>query len=153
MNPERAARAVDELGAEAVAPEKVYDVECDVFAPCALGGALNDDTIPRLRCAVIAGAANNQLLDEQPARRELLLDRGILYAPDYVINAGGIINVELRAARRAATTQPSRCRRCTEIPSTLAGVFARARERGITTHAAAQEVAEAALAAGPSAAG
>jgi leucine dehydrogenase len=151
VNPERAARAVDELGAEAVAPEKVYDVECDVFAPCALGGALNDDTIPRLRCAVIAGAANNQLLDER-RHSEMLLDRGILYAPDYVINAGGIINVscELRPGGYDAAAALQEVH---GIPSTLAGVFARARERGITTHAAAQEVAEAALAAGPSAAG
>lgn len=151
VDPERVARAVDELAAEAVVPEDVFDVECDVFAPCALGGVLNDDTIPRLRCAVVAGAANNQLLDE-PRHAELLRDRGILYAPDYVINAGGIINVgcELRPGGYDVEYAMAQVR---AIPDTLRGVFARARDEGITTWAAAQELAEAALAAGPSVAG
>ncbi len=151
VNAERVERAVDELAAQAVAAEEIFDVECDVFSPCALGGVLNDDTIPRLRCAVIAGAANNQLLDES-RHAELLRARGILYAPDYVINAGGIINVgcELRASGYDADYALGKVR---EIPGTLAGVFARARTEGITTFAAAQELAEAALAAGPSAPG
>jgi leucine dehydrogenase len=151
VNPERVARAVDELAAEAVAPDDVFDVPCDVLAPCALGGVLNDDTIPRLRCAVVAGAANNQLLDER-RHAEMLRDRDILYAPDYVINAGGIINVgtELRPGGYDAEYALVRIH---QIPDTLADVFARARAKGITTHAAAQELAEAALAAGPSAAG
>ena len=102
VNAERVARAVDQLGAEPVAPEHVFGVDCDVLAPCALGGVLNDDTIPRLRCAVVAGAANNQLLDER-RHAEMLRDRGILYAPDYVINAGGIINVGWSCAPAATT--------------------------------------------------
>ena len=151
VNPERVAHAVDELAAEAVAPDDVFGVACDVLAPCALGGVLNDDTIPRLRCAVVAGAANNQLLDER-RHAEMLRDRDILYAPDYVINAGGIINVgtELRPGGYDAEYALARIH---QIPDTLADVFARARAKGITTHAAAQELAEAALAAGPSAAG
>ena len=106
---------------------------------------------PRLRCAVVAGAANNQLLDEG-RHAECSRDRGILYAPDYVINTGGIINVgtELRPGGYDAGYA---LRRIRAIPETLAEVFARARARGVTTHAAAQELAEAALAAGPSAAG
>jgi leucine dehydrogenase len=147
VNAERVARAVDELGAEAVDPAAVYDAQCDVFSPCALGGVLNDDTIPRLRCTVVAGAANNQLLDEA-RHAEMLRERGILYAPDYVINAGGIINVgcELRPGGYDAEYALARIHR---IPDTLAGVFERARSEGITTHAAAQELGDAALAAGP----
>lgn len=147
----RVARAVDELGAEAVEPEAVFGVECDALAPCALGGVLNDDTIPRLRCAVVAGAANNQLLDER-RHAEMLRDRNILYAPDYVINAGGIVNIacELRPGGYDAEYALGRIR---EIPGTLARVFERASAEGITTHAAAQAIGDAALAARPSATG
>jgi len=146
VNPERLAGATAELGAEIVSPEDVYDVECDILTPCALGGVLNDETIPRLRCAVVAGAANNQLLDEQ-RHGEMLRERGITYGPDYVINAGGVINIscELRPGGYDAELAE---RRVQEVPKTLARVFARAREHGMTTHAAAQELAETALAEG-----
>jgi len=79
-----------ELGAEVVEPERIYEVECDVFAPCALGAILNDQTIPLLKTPIIGGSANNQLAE--PRHGQLLTDRGILYAPDYVINAGGLIH-------------------------------------------------------------
>ncbi|MBI4545762.1 MAG: hypothetical protein HY703_11245 [Gemmatimonadetes bacterium] len=87
--PDRAAGLARELGAEVVAPEVAYDTPCDVFAPCAIGGILNARSIPRLRCRVVAGSANNQLEDAGDAER--LHERGILYAPDFVINAGGAI--------------------------------------------------------------
>jgi len=74
-----------------VEPEKAHAVECDIFAPCALGGIISDDTIPELKCKVVAGAANNQLAS--PEHGDALAELGILYAPDFVINAGGIINV------------------------------------------------------------
>ena len=80
-----------EMGATVVEPDGIYDVTCDIFSPCALGGTLNDRTIPRLRCSVVAGGANNQLLTDEDGAE--LHRRGILYAPDYIINAGGIINV------------------------------------------------------------
>jgi leucine dehydrogenase len=89
VDPERVRRTVEDTGARAVAPEDVYDVEADVFAPCALGGILNADTIPRLRAGIVAGGANNQLWEEADGER--LQARGILYAPDYVANAGGVI--------------------------------------------------------------
>ncbi|MFC3878960.1 Glu/Leu/Phe/Val dehydrogenase [Algoriphagus namhaensis] len=79
-------------GATVVDPNLIYDVEMDIYAPCALGATINDDTIGRLKCAVIAGAANNQLKDEEKHGMELL-ERGIVYAPDFLINAGGVINV------------------------------------------------------------
>jgi len=147
VNREQVDRAVDQLGAAIVEPEDIYDVDCDVFAPCALGGVLNDDTIGRLRCAVIAGAANNQLLDEI-RHGEMLRDRGIVYAPDYVINAGGVINISCEL-RPGGYDADAALEELDAIPKTLAEVFARAREKGITTHAAAQELAEAALARGP----
>ena len=144
---ERLAHAVDGLGVEVVAPDGIYDVDCDVFAPCAFGGVLNDDTIGRLRCSVIAGAANNQLHDEV-RHGQMLRERGIVYAPDYVINAGGVINISCELRPGGYDAEAAR-REVHSIPKTLADVFARAREREITTHAAAQELAEAALAAGP----
>jgi leucine dehydrogenase len=87
----RVARAVEELGAAAVAPDLVYDVECDVFSPNAAGGVIDDATLPRLRCRAVVGAANEQLRDARHA--EALAARGILHAPDFVANAGGIISL------------------------------------------------------------
>jgi leucine dehydrogenase len=94
-------------GAKVVTPGAIFDAEADVFAPCALGGAVNADTLPRLRCRVIAGAANNQLADADVGRK--VFDRGILYLPDYVINGGGIINVagEIRALDAGEAFDPA----------------------------------------------
>lgn len=79
-------------GAVAVDPNLIYDLEMDIYAPCALGATVNDDTIDRLKCRVIAGAANNQLKDEEK-HGKILMEKGIIYAPDFLINAGGVINV------------------------------------------------------------
>jgi len=84
-------RAVNAFQAEAVEPNEIYSVDSDIFAPCALGAVLNDVTIPQLKASVIAGAANNQL--KEPRHGEIIHQKGIVYAPDYVINAGGVINV------------------------------------------------------------
>ena len=97
------ARARDELGVEVVPTAEILAVPCDVVAPCALGAVLNDESIPRLRCRIVAGAANNQLADERRHGLELH-QRGILYAPDFVINAGGLISV-LRRARGFPTAR------------------------------------------------
>jgi leucine dehydrogenase len=91
VNQERAEMLAKRYEAEVCSPEKILSVECDVLAPCALGGILNENTIPALRCKAVAGAANNQLLTDDDA--DLLRQRGILYAPDFVINSGGLINV------------------------------------------------------------
>jgi leucine dehydrogenase len=95
VDPLKAERAHREFGAKLVPLEGIFDVDCDVFAPCALGSALNDETIPRLKARVVAGAANNQLA--VPRNGDDLHARGILYAPDYAINAGGLINVAQEA--------------------------------------------------------
>jgi len=91
VDPLKAERAQREFKAEVAPIERIFEVDCDVLAPCALGSALNDETIPRLRCKIVAGAANNQLAE--PRHGDSLFQRGILYAPDYAINAGGLINV------------------------------------------------------------
>lgn len=91
ISTENAKRVVDEFGAVYVSPSEIYDVECDIFSPCALGAIINDETIPRLKCCVIAGAANNQLKEERHG--SIIHDKGILYAPDFIINAGGVMNV------------------------------------------------------------
>ncbi len=126
-----------ELGAAEAPPDAVHAVECDVLSPCALGAGINGTTLPELRCRIIAGAANNQLADETMG--DELQARGILYAPDFAINAGGVINIgeELRGPY-----DPDRARRSVErIGDTLAAVFERARETGVSTHTAALAMA------------
>ena len=130
------------LGLKVVAPDNIYDLESDIFSPCALGGVLNGDTIPRLKCRMVAGGANNQLLDESEGAE--LQRRGILYAPDYVINAGGIINAE---AEIGSTYNPDRARERTErIYETMARVIAISKQEEIPTSKAADRLAEERLA-------
>ncbi|MDX8046492.1 Glu/Leu/Phe/Val dehydrogenase dimerization domain-containing protein [Gracilibacillus sp. S3-1-1] len=92
INKDNVQKAVTEFGATEVDVDAIYDVDCDIFAPCAMGASINDDTIARLKAKVVAGAANNQLKDARHG--ELLQEKGIVYAPDYVVNAGGIIAIE-----------------------------------------------------------
>ena len=133
----RVGTVVQEFGAEAVAPDAIYGVDAQVFAPCALGAVVNDDTLPHFGFDIIAGAANNQLAEERHG--DELEKKGILYAPDYVINAGGLINVygELNgwSAERAK-------RKAGEIYGTLLGLFELAREQGLPTYEAADRFAE-----------
>jgi leucine dehydrogenase len=133
----RVRRVVDEFGAKAVSPDEIYSVDARIFAPCALGAVVNDDTVANFRFDIIAGAANNQLAHERHG--DLLHKRGILYAPDYVINAGGLINVygELND-----WTLEQGKRKAGEIYDTLTQIFELAKENGISTHVAADRVAE-----------
>jgi leucine dehydrogenase len=87
LDPQRASRVAKQVGGTTIDPDRVSDTACDILAPCAIGATLNQETIPRLNCRAIAGSANNQL--EEDADAERLHKRGILYAPDYVVNAGG----------------------------------------------------------------
>jgi leucine dehydrogenase len=137
---ERLSRVVEECGAERVGPREIYSVEADIFAPCALGGILNDGTVARLKVEVVAGAANNQLLEARHG--DALEARGILYAPDYVANAGGVINgcVELIGWERERAR-----RKVDEIYNTLLNVFDVAKAEGIPTYLAADRLAEARL--------
>jgi len=133
----RVRRAVEEFGATPVPPEGIYDVEADVFAPCALGATINDDTIPRLKARVVAGAANNVLAE--PRHGKILHDKGILYAPDYVINAGGLISVygELKGWNGEQSM-----RKAGEIYDTLLQLFELSREEDLPTYLAADRIAE-----------
>ncbi len=138
LDPERVRRVVDDFGAEAVELEAIYDVDADVFAPCALGAVVNDDTLDRLKFDVVAGAANNQLA-RGVIHGSALHERGILYAPDYVINAGGLINVygELHgwSAERSK-------HKAADIYDTLLRIFELAESEGIPPYEAADKVAE-----------
>ena len=135
-------RAAEEFHARIVRPDEIYDVEGDIFAPCALGGVLNDSTIPRLRCRIVAGSANNQLAERADADRLEAAD--ILYAPDYAINAGGIINLSFELA----TYEPEiAMARVAKIHDTMAQVIAIAKNERLTTAAAADWLAEARLSA------
>jgi leucine dehydrogenase len=136
IDEERVQRCVDELGCEAIGVNEVYDVEADVFAPCALGAILNDETIPKLQVQIVAGAANNQLAQSRHAG--MLEELEILYAPDYVINAGGLINVY---SELAGWTLERSKRKAGEIYATLLAIFNLAESEGITSAEAADEVA------------
>jgi len=137
------AKAAELRGVEVVAPEVIYDAEADIFAPCALGGTLNEDTIPRLRAPIVCGAANNQLRDPADARR--LKDRGVVYAPDYIVNAGGVINVYFELA--GSYDRGRAMAKATEIHDTTALVLRRSHDEGITTVQAADALAEQRIAA------
>jgi leucine dehydrogenase len=134
---ERAQRLVKAFDAEAVAPDQIYGVSADVFAPCALGGVINDQTLPELKAEIVAGAANNQLLEDHHG--EALSARGILYAPDYVANAGGVINVCIGALgwERTRTTE-----KVNAIYDTMLNIFQLAQAEGISTSKAADWLAE-----------
>lgn len=141
LDREKVRQVVASTGAEAVEPEVIYDVPADIYSPNALGATVNDGTLKRLKVEIIAGGANNQLAEERHGVE--LEQRGLLYAPDYVINGGGVINVygELmgwdhdRAKRKAA-----------QIYDTLLSIFATARAQRIPTYQAADHVAEARIA-------
>ena len=131
-------------GAQIVAPEDIFDVEAEVFAPCAMGGAISPAILPRLSVKVIAGAANNQL--SQPGVGRELFERGVLYAPDYVLNGGGIINVagEIRALERDEAFDPSWVEaKLSKLTETLEQVLDRAQSEGRPTHEVADEMARA----------
>jgi leucine dehydrogenase len=138
----RAKQVAAATGAKIVEGDAIYSAEARLFAPCALGGIINDKTIPMLKVEIIAGAANNQLLEERHG--DVLRERGILYAPDYVANAGGVINVygEVSGwdAQRALDKADG-------IYDTILKVFDLAKDAGIPTYLAADRIAEQRLAA------
>jgi leucine dehydrogenase len=136
--PDKVEKAV-QLGAVAVSPDEIFDQECDIFAPCALGAVLNDDTIPRLRARIVCGAANNQLLE--PRHGKALKDRGILYVPDYIANGGGVINVA-DEVNIGGYNRERALRKVSTIYDITLKVLSTAEEKGVCTHEAADMVAE-----------
>jgi leucine dehydrogenase len=137
IDAEATARANQELGVEIVPTGEILEVKCDVLAPCALGAILNDKTIPKLRCKIVAGGANNQLAEERHGQD--LHDLGILYAPDFVGNAGGLINVynELVGYNRETAMRLAR-----GIYANMLRVFDISLTQAIPTHVAAERLAE-----------
>lgn len=131
------ARLKKEYGIKMVEPNHIYSASCDIFSPCALGGILNSKTIPKLKCAIVAGAANNQL--QRDSDGVLLYKRGILYAPDYVINAGGLINVSLELDGYSEARARTLIR---NIYYNLKRIFQITEDQKIMTHEAADHLAE-----------
>jgi len=142
LDAERVEQAVANFGARAVEPLRIYGEPADVFAPCALGAVLNDDTIPRLTASVVAGSANNQLAEDRHGTA--LMQRRILYAPDYVINAGGIININYEGPRYDAKAAMAHAAR---IYETLSELFQSAGRQGVPTNIVADSLAETRIAA------
>lgn len=130
-------RVVNDFGAKAVSPDEIYAQEVDIFSPCALGGILNDDTIPQLKAKVIAGSANNQLQESRHGDQVHAL--GIVYAPDYVINAGGVINV---ADELNGYHYDRAMKRVEGIYDSIEKIFAISKRDNIPTYLAANRLAE-----------
>ena len=137
IDAERIKAVVSEFGARFVSPDEIYGVQADIFAPCALGAIINDTTIPQLRVEIVAGAANNVLLEERHG--VALEEKGILYAPDYVANAGGVINVY---SELAGWSSARSFRKADEIYDTILKVFAIAKTDKVPTYVAADRLAE-----------
>lgn len=135
---EKAIELAKTVGGEVVTPDEIYGLDVDIFTPCALGGVVNDDTIDQFKCAVIAGGANN-ILDIEDKHGQMLLDKGIIYAPDYVINAGGIINIssELEGYNRDQAMNQTR-----KIYDTTLDILSYSEDHGIPTHKASNILAE-----------
>ncbi|HEX7479538.1 MAG TPA: Glu/Leu/Phe/Val dehydrogenase dimerization domain-containing protein [Polyangiales bacterium] len=138
---ELAARAATDFSANVVAAAEIHRVPCDIYAPCALGGALNDRTVPQLQCRIVAGAANNQLASDENG--VALHARGILYAPDYAINAGGLINVAQEVAGYDAAVSRERTLR---IYETLREIASRSLRSGEPPHRVADSMVQEILA-------
>jgi leucine dehydrogenase len=133
---ERKRALAEQLGAQWVTPARGLEAEVDVLVPCALGGILDDETAPRLRCRIVAGAANNQLADDKIA--DVLAARGILWAPDFVVNAGGLINITEELGEYDSAAARKRVR---GIADTLRQIFDDAETIGATPLTAAMELA------------
>jgi leucine dehydrogenase len=138
IDAERVKRVINDFGARGVEGDDIYTAEADIFAPCALGAVINDKTLPMLKVEVVAGAANNQLLDAEK-HGTALEKKGILYAPDYVANAGGVINVY---SELAGWTSERAFRKADEIYDTVLRVFHIAKHDKVPTYEAADRLAE-----------
>ncbi|MBT5354606.1 MAG: leucine dehydrogenase, partial [Flavobacteriales bacterium] len=138
INDLKLAEVAEKYGAEIIKADSIYDMDMDIYAPCALGSTLNTDTINRLKCQIITGAANNQLSDEV-LHGKMIKDKGIVYAPDFLINAGGLINVysEISGYQREESLL-----RTKKIYDTTLEILLKAEDEDITTHQAALLIAE-----------
>jgi leucine dehydrogenase len=138
-NMDKAKKAGAKFGAEVVGLEEIYDLDVDIYSPCALGATINDDTLSRLKCRIIAGAANNQLADDLSHGRKLS-KHGIIYAPDFLINAGGLINVGIDYL--GGWSKERVYRKTERIYQTTLDIFALSEKENISTQQAAMKLAE-----------
>lgn len=138
IDEERLSTVAKKYGAEAVSHHNIFDLDVDIYAPCALGATVNTETIKQMKCAIIAGAANNQLADEE-VHGKMLLEKGILYAPDYLINAGGLINCysEIAGFSKKRTMQLAE-----NIYEATRNVLQKSKTEKISTSEAANKIAE-----------
>ncbi|WP_020405147.1 Leu/Phe/Val dehydrogenase [Hahella ganghwensis] len=137
INQDALKRAQADFSAQVVDPDNIYDAECEVFSPCGLGSIINDETLQRLRCAIVAGSANNQLKHHQHG--QWLHDEGILYAPDYVINAGGLVYASLHHLGKPQQLIEDKTKR---IAHTLSEIFKQSEQKGLATSVMADQLAE-----------
>jgi leucine dehydrogenase len=133
-------RATKKHGIEIVRPESIYDVPCDIFAPCALGAAINSESIGRLKTKAVAGAANNQLASHQMGVE--LMKKGIVYAPDYAINAGGLINIYYEDPARGGYSKEKAFAHVSKIEKTIEDILIRAEQSELPPHVVADRMAE-----------
>ncbi|HPI53747.1 MAG TPA: Glu/Leu/Phe/Val dehydrogenase dimerization domain-containing protein [Chitinophagaceae bacterium] len=139
INQERIKETTDKYKAEYVSPDDMLKIDIDIYAPCALGATVNSETIPLLKCPVIAGAANNQLADEKIHGRQLI-EKGIIYAPDFLINAGGLINVAAEAS--GSYNREKVTKDVEKIYNRILDIFALSEKENITTQEAAIRIAQ-----------
>lgn len=141
INQDALKRVIHDYDATVVAPNAIYHQDVDVYAPCALGATINDETLPQLQATIIAGAANNQL--KTPAHGDILHEKGVLYAPDYVINAGGMINAS--GDIRGTYSREWATQKTLSLYDTLMNIFTESQERNRPTYLVADEIADARL--------
>lgn len=138
INQESLKRVSEKYGATVVGADEIYDIDMDIYAPCALGATINDDTLSRLKCSIIAGAANNQLADEK-IHGQAVLDKKIIYAPDFALNAGGVINCYAEVTGQSAEWAMQKAE---DIYSTIENIINRVSEENIPAYAIANKIAE-----------
>lgn len=147
IDPAVISRATQKYNIEIVKPDAIYDVQCDIFAPCALGASINPQTLPRIQAKVIAGAANNQF--DTPAMGDEVMKRGMIYAPDYAINAGGLINIYYEGVAEGGYSRTRAFEHVSRIEQTVAEILERAKAERRPTHLVADRIAEERVLRGP----
>jgi leucine dehydrogenase len=138
INEELLKRVATTYKAEVVGLNDIYDLDMDIYAPCALGATVNDDTLSRLKCSIIAGAANNQLKQEDK-HGKIVMEKGLIYAPDFMINAGGVINCYAEVANLSAEWAMAKAE---DIYNTTTNILKRSKDQNIPTYAIANQMAE-----------
>jgi leucine dehydrogenase len=139
IDAEKTSLLAAQYGVKVVAPEEIHRLEVDVYSPCAMGAVLNDQTIPELRCKIVCGSANNQLAEARHG--DLLTSRGILYAPDYIVSAGGVIS-GVDSLNPGGFNRQRAMEKVSHIYKTTGNVIAIAKEQNIPTYRAADVLAE-----------